>query len=44
MRSEHEVKEKLLTAGHGEAVVLEAIRKLEHLGFLNDESYSKALA
>ena len=43
MRSEHEVKIKLMAAGHGEAVVLEAIRKLEHLGFLNDESYSKAL-
>lgn len=43
MRSEHEVKSKLLRAGHGEAVVMEAIRKLEKLGFLNDESYSKAL-
>lgn len=43
MRSEHEVKTKLLTAGHGEAVVLEALRKLEKLGFLNDASYSKAL-
>ncbi len=43
MRSEHEVKKKLLLAGHGEAVVLEAVRKLESLGFLNDATYSKAL-
>jgi regulatory protein len=43
MRSEYEVKKKLLDAGFGEAVVLEAIRKLEKLGFLNDETYSKAL-
>jgi len=43
MRSEFEVKKKLLAAGFGEAVVLEAIRKLEKLGFLNDETYSKAL-
>ncbi|WP_431027977.1 recombination regulator RecX [Lysinibacillus sp. LZ02] len=43
MRSEYEVKKKLFDAGHGEAVVLEAIRKLEALGFLNDETYSKAL-
>ncbi|WP_107943664.1 recombination regulator RecX [Metasolibacillus fluoroglycofenilyticus] len=43
MRSEYEVKKKLLDAGHGEAVVLEAVRKLERLGFLNDETYSKAL-
>lgn len=43
MRSEHEVKTKLLQAGHGEAVVHEAIHKLTNLGFLNDESYSKAL-
>jgi|SRR5690554_3246494 len=43
MRSEYEVKTKLLDAGFGEAVVLEAIRKLERLGFLNDETYSKAL-
>ena len=43
MRSEYEVKKKLLDAGHGEAVVLEAIRKLENYGFLNDETYSKAL-
>lgn len=43
MRSEYEVKKKLLDAGFGESVVLEAIRKLEKLGFLNDETYSKAL-
>lgn len=43
MRSEHEVKKKLLDAEYGEAVVLEAIQKLYHLGFLNDESFSKAL-
>jgi regulatory protein len=43
MRSEFEVKKKLLDAGFGEAVVLEAIRKLEKLDFLNDETYSKAL-
>lgn len=43
MRSEFEVKKKLLDAGFGESVVLEAIRKLEKLGFLNDEMYSKAL-
>ncbi|RUL51585.1 recombination regulator RecX [Lysinibacillus antri] len=43
MRSEYEVKKKLLDAGFGEAVILEAIRKLEKLGFLNDETYSKAL-
>lgn len=43
MRSEHEVKQKLVQAGHGEAVVQEAIHKLNRLGFLNDESYSKAL-
>lgn len=43
MRSEYEVKKKLLDSGFGDSVVLEAIRKLEKLGFLNDESYSKAL-
>ena len=43
MRSEYEVKKKLHDAGHGEAVVLEAVRKLESLGFLNDQTYSKAL-
>lgn len=43
MRSEFEVKKKLLDIGFGESVVLEAIRKLEKLGFLNDETYSKAL-
>ena len=43
MRSEHEVKSKLLKAGHGEAVVMEAIQKLGKIGLLNDETYSKAL-
>lgn len=43
MRSEHEVKQKLLESGYGEAVVLEAIVKLRRLGFLNDENFSKAL-
>lgn len=43
MRSEQEVRKKLLAAEHGEAVIEEAIRKLEKLGFLNDETYSKAL-
>lgn len=43
MRSEYEVKKKLLDAGFGESVIFEAIRKLEKLGFLNDETYSKAL-
>lgn len=43
MRSEYEVKMKLLDLKFGEAVVQEALRKLEKLGFLNDETYSKAL-
>lgn len=43
MRSEYEVKKKLLDLTFGEAVVQEALRKLEKLGFLNDETYSKAL-
>ncbi|UZM99055.1 hypothetical protein OL548_00220 [Lysinibacillus sp. MHQ-1] len=43
MRSEHEVKKKLLTLEFGEAVVLEAIQKLKSYGFINDENYSKAL-
>ncbi|TQR19314.1 recombination regulator RecX [Psychrobacillus vulpis] len=43
MRSEHEVKKKLLMSDFGEAVVLEAIRKLYEHGFLNDESFTKAL-
>ena len=34
MRSEFEVKTKLIEAGYGEAVVLEAIVKLRNLGFL----------
>lgn len=43
MRSEKEVRDKLLQLGYGEAVILEAIRKLYKLGFLNDEQFSKAL-
>lgn len=43
MRSEHEVKTKLLELEYGEAVVLEAIVKLRKLGFLNDENFSDAL-
>ncbi|MED3662817.1 recombination regulator RecX [Ureibacillus sp. FSL K6-8385] len=43
MRSEYEIKKKLLDAGFGESVALEAIQKLKRLGFLNDETYSKAL-
>ena len=40
MRSEFEVKQKLLDAEYGEAVILEAIIKLRKLGFLNDETFS----
>lgn len=43
MRSEMEVKKKLLEKDYGEAVVLEAIAKLRRLGFLNDEDFSEAL-
>lgn len=43
MRSEHEVKQKLLQNEYGEAVILEAIRKLYEYGFLNDESFTEAL-
>lgn len=43
MRSEMEVKKKLLEQDYGEAVVLEAIVKLKRLGFLNDEDFSEAL-
>ena len=43
MRSEFEVKKKLLELGYGEAIVLEALVKLKSLGFLNDETYSEAL-
>lgn len=43
MRSESEVKQKLLDEGYGEAVILEAIVKLRNLGFLNDETFSHAL-
>lgn len=42
MRSEHEVKEKLLAAEFGEVVIIEAIQKLRDYGFLNDETYAKA--
>ncbi|EMR05481.1 Regulatory protein recX [Bhargavaea cecembensis DSE10] len=43
MRSEHEVKEKLMASGFGEAVALEAISKLKEQKFLDDDSFSKAL-
>lgn len=43
MRSEFEVKKKLMDLEYGEAVVLEAIVKLKNLGFLNDETFSEAL-
>nr|WP_205536260.1 recombination regulator RecX [Paenisporosarcina cavernae] len=43
MRSEKEVKDKLKKLGYGEAVIIEAVRKLYTLGFLNDEEFSKAL-
>ncbi|WP_438312687.1 recombination regulator RecX [Sporosarcina sp. FA9] len=43
MRSESEVKKKLLDTGYGEAVILEAIVKLRKAGFLNDEKFSEAL-
>lgn len=43
MRSEHEVKKKLQMNEFGEAVILEAVRKLYEHGFLNDESFTKAL-
>ena len=43
MRSEHEVKQKLKMSEFGEAVILEAVRKLYEHGFLNDESFTKAL-
>lgn len=43
MRSEHEVKKKLQMSEFGESVILEAIRKLYEHGFLNDESFTKAL-
>lgn len=43
MRSEQEVKTKLLENGFGEAVALEAIRKLLDYNYLNDEEFSKAL-
>jgi len=43
MRSEFEIKKKLLDLDYGEAIVLEAIVKLKELGFLNDEAFSEAL-
>ncbi len=43
MRSEYEVHQKLKDQEFGEAVIQEALQKLKKLGFLNDESYSKAL-
>lgn len=43
MRSEFEVKEKLLELEYGEAVVLEAIVKLRRLGFLDDKNFAEAL-
>nr|WP_211117191.1 recombination regulator RecX [Sporosarcina ureilytica] len=43
MRSEHEVKQKLVELKYGEAVIMEAIVKLRNLGFLNDKTFSKAL-
>lgn len=43
MRSEQEVKQKLLDLEYGEAVVLESIVKLKKIGFLNDEKFSEAL-
>lgn len=43
MRSEFEVKRKLMDLEYGEAIVLEAIVKLRRLGFLDDQSFSEAL-
>ena len=43
MRSEFEVKKKLMDLEFGEAVVLEAIVKLRRLGFLDDQAFSEAL-
>ena len=42
MRSEHEVKEKLLVEEYGEAVVLEALAKLKRLNFLDDVAFTEA--
>lgn len=42
MRSEDEVRKKLLDAEFGEAVINEAIHKLVRLGFLNDAEFSRA--
>ncbi|WP_432352816.1 recombination regulator RecX [Sporosarcina sp. A2] len=43
MRSEYEVKQKLLHAEFGEAVIQEAILKLKRSGFLDDQAFSEAL-
>ncbi|MEK4758793.1 recombination regulator RecX [Viridibacillus sp. FSL E2-0187] len=43
MRSEYEVRKKLLDLEFGEAVIQEAIQKLNKHGFLNDATYTKAL-
>ncbi|WP_339254027.1 recombination regulator RecX [Sporosarcina sp. FSL W8-0480] len=43
MRSEFEVKKKLLDLEYGEAVIMEAIVKLRRLGFLDDQAFSEAL-
>lgn len=43
MRSEQEVKKKLLDVGYGEAVALEAIKKLHDYNYINDEAFSIAL-
>lgn len=43
MRSESEVKKKLLEAGYGNAVIAEAIVKLKELNFLDDRAFSEAL-
>ncbi|WJY27655.1 recombination regulator RecX [Sporosarcina trichiuri] len=43
MRSEQEVRQKLLEAEFSEAVTREALLKLKKLGFLDDQAYSEAL-
>ena len=43
MRSEYEVKQKLLEAEFTEAVIQEVIIKLKKSGFLDDEQFSEAL-
>lgn len=42
MRSEREVKDKLLAKEFGEAVVLEALAKLRRVQLLDDEAFTKA--